>query len=409
MNIHRKTIFFDYLLETPNYIAIFISGFFIMIASPVLLEMSKAFNAEVGNISFIFTFYSIGSMGGIITSIFYSRRFKKIKIFTVFYLLLISVILLLYFSSSLIMFYTLYFISGYILGVIFNQANEFLFYSKIQNKDKLVLIAHIFWPIGAILGPIVSSNLVGGGLPWNFIYFVILIIIAINLILYILFKRSHHKLEKIRKNNSSIKMLINKRRYSLIIFIFTAFSMVFYVMSESVISVWMPTFFRANKSFSIQDAGFAVSLFWVSIIIGRLIISFFLVEKINARYLITLPALFGLFILFFTIFLNNQNIVFLTLILVGLSYSGIFPLLLSRISNYSEKNKGLFLTGMLISADIGFIATPSLTRLFAKYNMTISVLLSVFSILCYFIFVLLSLFFEKKFGEEKINILLNKK
>ena len=122
----EKDRFADYLVEIPNFLTVFIFSIFFNIVSPILIEISKSTGILIANLGFIFTAFTIGAALGQLTSIFYNRRFKKFQVIIAGYIILILLSVLIGFSANLISFWVLYFFSGYIFGVIWMQANQFI-------------------------------------------------------------------------------------------------------------------------------------------------------------------------------------------------------------------------------------------------------------------------------------------
>jgi len=397
MLLKRDNMFLNYLSELPNYFSIFTYSFFLMLASPILLEISNSFKTNPGNISLIFTFFTIGVTVGQLTAVFYSIRFKKINIIIISYIMLILLISILFFIKILFVFFILYFISGYVIGIIFIVANEFLLLSKIKNKDRLITIGHTFWPLGALIGPVISSTIVGRNINWRYIYLIIIFFIVIILLLYLMLTRKKDYSEIAEKKTSvSLKEIFSIKRNN-IIFILMVFSLLFYAISETVISAWSPTFLRVERLFDVETAGILISLFWGAQIIGRIITSIF-AGRIRTNLLLLILAITALLSLFLLIFFKNQSIIFTAFIIAGLGYSGISPLIISTGANVCDKGKGVLLTILVTFGALGLSMSPYITRVISKFSMVLSMSVSIIfmAILIVIIFIR---FFNKKYLE----------
>lgn len=86
-----------YILELPNYLTLFISPYIFLLASPILIDISDAINSNPGDLSIIFTAYTIGSIFGQLTSGLFTLKFKKKKIIILSYITQIFSILILIF------------------------------------------------------------------------------------------------------------------------------------------------------------------------------------------------------------------------------------------------------------------------------------------------------------------------
>lgn len=390
-----KNFFLSYLSEFPNYLSIFIFPFFLMSASPILLEISDSFKTSPGNIGLIFTFFTMGAIIGQLTAVFYSIRFKKVNIIIIFYIILILLISTLFFIKFLFVFFVLYFISGYVIGVIFIMANEFLLLSKIKNKDRLITIAHTFWPLGALIGPVVSSTIVGKNIDWRYIYLIIVFFIVIILLLYLILTRKKDYSEAVEKKTSiSLKEIFNKKKNN-IIFILIVFSLLIYSISETVISAWSPTFLRTERMFTVETAGLAISLFWGAQIFGRIITSIF-AGRIRTNILLLILAITALLSLFFLVFLKNQSIIFIAVGIAGLGYSGISPLLISTGTSVYDRGKGVLLTILVAFGALGISISPYITKVISKFSMILSMSISIIFMAVLMVIILIR-FFNKKY------------
>jgi len=166
----EKDRFIDYLAEIPNFLSFFIFSIFYNVASLMLIEISRSTGIAIANLTLVFTFYTIGAVIGQVTSVIYNRKFKKIQIILAGYVLTIPIAIIISFNSNLILFYILYLISGYLLGVVWIQANQFVLENRIKNKDRIVTILLSFYPLGALASPFISSTLIRMYLSWRFAY-----------------------------------------------------------------------------------------------------------------------------------------------------------------------------------------------------------------------------------------------
>jgi len=193
----EKKIFLTYLQEIPNFLSIFLYPIFLISISPILLDISNELNINLGSLNLIISFLIIGVIIGQLTSSLFNLKFRRFVIITALYILLIPITLSIIFITQLYLFYILYFISGYILGVIWIQANGFLLESDIENKNRLINVALIFFPIGAVIAPLISIIISSLKLNWRYLYVIIIFLIIITLALYIILKRKNKPNKKI--------------------------------------------------------------------------------------------------------------------------------------------------------------------------------------------------------------------
>jgi len=339
--IKNKDSFKDYLIEFPNYLSIFIFPLYFLTLSPILLDISKSTGIETGDLNLIFTFFTIGSVIGQLTSVLYNKKFK---------------------------------ICGYILGVIWLQANQNILRSRIKNKDRLITIGLSFYPVGALISPYISFTLVARGIDWRYIYYLLILLIILILSLYLLITRKIKYLSLKPEERISIKKVFSQKSKN-ILFILTAVMLLFYTMSETVIATWAPTFFRSERLFNVGEAALLISLFWAGILIGR-VITGILAGAVKTNLLILVLSLLSIAAIIILYFSQSKNSNLAIIILVGVGYSSIFPLLISLGSTIYKSGSGILLTILFASANIGIAMAPYLTRSFSRFGMLASISLA---------------------------------
>ena len=390
----------DYLAEIPNFLTILLFPIFFLVASPVLLEISESTGNAVGDLSLIFTFFTLGAVAGQLTSVFYNRRFKKIAIILFSYLFLFITVILISLISNLYMFYSLFFVGGYLLGVLWIQATKFVLENNIRNKDRLTIITLSFYPVGAFLAPFISSTLTRAGLGWRFSYYVVAVLIIVTALLYIIMIRKRQDLTR-EEEKISLKQIFTDRGKNTI-FILVSLLIIFYCLSETVIATWSPTFFRVERGFNVLQGGYVSSVFWIFIIFGR-IIAGLLAGKVRARIIMLSLSVIAIISVSLMIGLNIGILTFILIALSGIGFSAIFPLLVSTGSTLYDKGRGVLATVLFAASNIGVSAAPFLTRLTSGYSMALSVWLSVFFMGAVLI-LLITINMKHKLFENRIDV-----
>jgi len=372
--INNKDSFKDYLIEFPNYLSIFIFPLYFLTLSPILLDISKSTGIETGDLNLIFTFFTIGSVIGQLTSVLYNKKFKSLTIIVTGFIVLIPATIILSLTNGLYAFYVLYLICGYILGVIWLQVNQNILRSRIKNKDRLITIGLSFYPVGALISPYISFTLVARGIDWRYIYYLLILLIILILSLYLLITRKIKYLSLKPEERISIKKVFSQKSKN-ILFILTAVMLLFYTMSETVIATWAPTFFRSERLFNVGEAALLISLFWAGILIGR-VITGILAGAVKTNLLILVLSLLSIAAIIILYFSQSKNSNLAIMVLVGVGYSSIFPLLISFGSTIYKSGSGILLTILFASANIGIAMAPYLTRSFSRFGMLASISLA---------------------------------
>jgi fucose permease len=394
----KKNNLKNYLLEFPNFLSLFLFAFFMTLASPILVDMGKFFNVLPENMNLIVTFFMIGELAGILALIFLIRRFNGRKVIIWSYAALIPVLVGVFLAESLILFYLLYFITGCLLGAIFMDANLDMLEGKVENKDSVVNLGHGFFAIGALASPFIVSVLVNRQISWRYIYLIVIILSTISLAMRLFMYKRMQVEDPAKKIVISLKETFKSKKKN-IYMLLTSILMLFYVMSEVTIFSWSPTFFRVEKLFNIFNAGLVVSVFWIGILAGRLIISV-LSYRIKAGTLLIILSLISISGLAIAIFPIIQSINIIGAAIMGLGFSGIPPLLISSASRIFGAGKDISLTILFVIGIAGGSIIPFLIKILANYSFLFSLLIALIFMAAFLIFVLVRRNFRKTIHDE---------
>lgn len=389
----KNNNFINYLLEFPNFLTLFIFSFFMVMASPILINISEYFGVTPENMNIITTFFLIGQVLGIITFVFLSRKLRGSKIIISSYILLFPALTGLVLTASLIFFYILYFISGLLLGILFINANISMFEGRVENKDSVVNLGHGFFAMGALISPIFASGIVNRQMNWRIIY---LVFMGLTLISFASFLLTNWKragaLDK--REALPLKDLFRNRSKNIYI-VFTVTMMLLYIMSEVTIFSWAPTFFRIDKLFDIYSAGLMISIFWIGILTGKLLISF-LSYKIKAGTLLIFLSIISIVGLVIAIFSSNKIIIFIGAGIIGLGFSGIPPLLISSAGKIFRFGKEVPLTILFSIGITGGSLIPFAIKLISSYNFLFSIAISIVFMAIFIAFVFIRRTYRRK-------------
>ena len=242
----KKSLFLDYLMEVPNFLSMFTFAFFFMMASPILLDIGNFFEVSPESINLIITFFSVGVIISVITSIFLNRKFKKIHVILIAYLMAAPILVILALTKNLIIFNILYFILGYFFGLTWINSNSNLVESRIKNKDSVVNFGHGFFALGAIIAPLISTSLINRKIGWDTLYFIVIFLILITALSYLIILKKKKTSTLPEQDKKPIKDLFKYKNRNTF-FLFSIILIVLYLISETIVATWAPTFFRVQK------------------------------------------------------------------------------------------------------------------------------------------------------------------
>jgi predicted MFS family arabinose efflux permease len=370
--IAEKDRFADYLAEIPNFLTAFIYSIFFNLASPILIEISRTTGIVTSDLGFIFTYFTIGAALGMLTSVFYNRRFKKIHVILAGYIILIPLTVIIGFNTNLILFWILYFFSGYLFGVIWMQANQFVLVSKVRNKERIITIFLTFYPIGAFIAPFISSSIISAGFDWRFVYYIVIFMISLNIILYIILLGRKGESPAIQSEaRLPLKEIFTDKTKNLI-FVLVFLTVCFYCCSEAIVATWTPTFLGLARNLAVQPASFALNLFWLFVIVGRSIV-LIIAGRVKAIRIMPVISILAIISMLAFSFFYNKYLIFILISIAGLGYSAMFPLLVSTGSTLFEKGRGLLATFLFLASNIGLALAPAITKFSSKFSLQLSI------------------------------------
>jgi MFS transporter, FHS family, glucose/mannose:H+ symporter len=402
--LENRDTFKDYLLQIPNFFALFLVPISYLSISPALIEIGKDLHTAPGNISLIFTFFPAGIVAGQLTSVFYNRRFKRSNIILTCYVLLFVINILLFFSKQLALFYVLSAIGGYLIGINYVQSTENILACNVKNKDRIITLMVTFYPLGALVAPLISSSFVKNNISWRFTYLVIAAIVVAIIILYVSISlRGQNKIIANTVQKISFKEIFVNRKINLIYFL-TLFTIATYIVGEIVFANWSPTYLRLAKGLDIQSAALGVTFFQIFVVIGRFIASS-IVGKIKARTILIFISCLAFVSIILFVLSDSKVFIYMTVSLAGLGYSAMYPLLLSSGSTLYEKGRGTLSSMLFASAYFGIAATPFITRKIGVLNLKFSILFALFFSGTATLLIIFLNYYEKYRAKELENII----
>jgi MFS family permease len=162
-----------------------------------------------------------------------------------------------------------------------------------------------------------------------------------------------------------------------------------------VITNWSPTFLRAARALDIRYAGLTVSIFWLGILVGRIIVSFFAGRRNSNVIMLFLSILAFSSLVLFVVF-KSKYATLTTAAFAGLGCSGISTIGISSAGTIYERGRGILASIIFAGCYAGASISPFLTRFSSRYNMTFSIILAPVFMLLVFVAIIIKIAYEKK-------------
>lgn len=233
-------------------------------------------------------------------------------------------------------------------GLVQISANTLVASVNPESRASSLTFLHIFYGTGALAGPLVAGSLLEKGFPWPTIYFFLagLAAAVALLILPARFPRLH------REPGVSFTGLLKNGHVLLV-----SLAAVLYVGIEMGINSWAVLYLERVLSMEKLSASSVLSYFWFFITFGRLL-CMRLARRMRAGTLLVILSAGGAlsFALFYAT--GRGAVAGIALSLVGLFFSGIFPLLISLGSDAFPGRIGGVTGILLTSLGVGLMIFP---------------------------------------------------
>lgn len=237
---------------------------------------------------------------------------------------------------------------GLLVGVLNLMTVEF--FSK--NRDRVLTGLHASLGIGAALSPLLVNFFFERELwIWS-----VLVCLSYSIVIFLasLTLRPAQMVIEGRPNAfsedkpASLQMPSGAKLFLLTI--------VVYGIAEAILGNWTTIYLNQEKGFSVRTASAALSAFWLSLTVGRILASF-LTIRIDARILYRIsPALIAVS-LFAIITAKAESQIVPLYILAGLGCSYFFPISISLATQYfeawREKISTLSVAALMLGVGIG--------------------------------------------------------
>ncbi len=391
----KKDTLKEYILQIPNFLTLFLVPVSFLSIAPALIEIAADLRTSPETMNLIFTFFPAGMVAGQLTSVFYNRRFKRSVIILSSYTLLILFNLMLFFAHHFEVFFIINIFCGYLLGINYVQSTENILACSVKNKERIITLLVTFYPMGALVAPFLSSLLVKNSISWRYTYLIIIFLILLTAILYTLLSiKGQNRIIANTVQRVSFKEIFTDRNLN-ITYIVILLIVIIYTMGETVFGNWTPVYLRLAKNFAIQPAAFGVTLFNIFTVIGRFIASS-LAGKVRAKTILITISILAIISTIFFVRADSVLSIYITVSLVGLGYSAMYPLLVSMGSTLYEKGRGV-LSSMIFAAGYGGkTIVPFITKVIAQKNLAFSMLVAAFFSGIAALLIIFLIIFEKK-------------
>gem|GEM_PF-5506382 len=270
---------------------------------------------------------------------------------------------LLFFASQVWIIY----VSVVILGIGWGFCNttiNILVNDSSHGDAKAMSLLHMSFGIGAFFVPLIFSVFLKVGLDWKALMLFLALLAFIAFVLS-LFMKIEFVIDE--KDVHSNKRFPNPK--PLLIYIAILF---FYVGSESAFSGWIVSYLITGLEKGPVFAQNMLSILWLTIIIGRYSIGQ-IGTRINKAQFVMFASGIALLSMLLFIMTKNEWVIFLSVMSIGLSFSGIYPLTMAH-ANSIIRGSGMATALVISGGGLGSTIVPYLSGRIADGFGTVAII-----------------------------------
>jgi fucose permease len=233
-----------------------------------------------------------------------------------------------------------FFIMGFGGGLIEIVVNTIISDIYAERRTAALNLLHGFFGVGALIGPILMGYLIESGFGWRFGYQSIALFSSVVLILQLLTKYPDKVSSDRIEFSYFFKILRNP--YTLLL----GAIILLYVGSEMGINYWSVLYMETNLAVPKIAASSFLTYFWMAMTFGRFI-TFLIARKIGSKKLLFFLTLSSVFAFGVFMFAESETAAGVSLLILGLAFSGIFPTVVALGTDRFSETLGT-ITGFLM-------------------------------------------------------------
>jgi fucose permease len=246
---------------------------------------------------------------------------------------------------------------GLCQGTLETVMNFEIVQMETSGQSRLMNLLHSTFSLGAILGPLLIGSVIAGGLEPSIRAFAGVAALAALLAVLVGLSTFPRAAPHEKPESGRVRLLRNPLLLVLTLFL------VLYVGAELGVSTWVSEFFVTALGSSASAGAFMVSLFWLGLLVGRLLISFLYHGTRQERIVLAL-ALLSTASLAATLLVRSPAAVAAGIFVTGLGLSGMYPLVMAMVGRIFRS--GVAVGTAATGGGLGSLIFPFLIALVAQ-------------------------------------------
>ena len=307
------------------YLTYFISGMVILIFGVILPNLIEERNLSFTAAGGLLSFLAIGNLcSSLVYPVFCGMMSQKTAVVVLAY----PVCLFLFTMGLPVpVLYVMIFLIGITKGMI-TIINNHAIRQVTGSSNQYLNLLHMWYAVGAFLSPFVTMLLMGAGMNWKTILRLLAVLTVLIVLSYA--TMDYRKIEKEAEKKAGEengRSSMTKEKFWFLKntgFLLAVGALFFYMGLENSVNGWFVTYLKSTGFMSTSLATVMVSVTWIMIMIGRIVIASISKSVPPAKILAVISVLQFVSVLIL-VFADHTTMAVAALILLGLGMAGAFP------------------------------------------------------------------------------------
>lgn len=346
----------NWQLNIIAYMGMLSVGMIIGSLGPILVPISDFFQLRVAQVSYPVVFNSMGFfLAGFVVSFTWRVQRAPFLLTLSSFFFVVSLLSFIFLHINISVILTLLFLVGLCQGLLHASLDSLFCEIYKEKRVKYLNILHVFFTIGAFLGPVLVGIILAYTKKWYLFYFSMgLLTLPLPIFFW---RKGLYKGITLYKKTKSPQHWSLKEPAGSALFWTIVLAMFAYVGVESSITSWTPLFLNRIRDISAVTASYSMSIFWFAMIGGRLLFGRLLQDRDLSGSLV-LGASGAVFFTILTLWSKQITLIALSLACAGLLLSFSYPGLIALGGQFFSKYVGFVIGVLAASGSIGYIFFP---------------------------------------------------
>ncbi|MGI5848782.1 MAG: MFS transporter [Christensenellales bacterium] len=312
-----------FLSTSICFLISFLAAALMTVIGPMLAELAEEFHLTLSQSGLMYTAEFAGFTVLIIVCGILADKFGKRIVLTGIFVSLIIALYLFSIIQSFSMALVVMFFAGGSCGPLSSISISIISDLNQNASDKYINFNGVYYGLGAMAGPVIAGICLSNNVPWRTVYLGLSVVCVVVLLLSFLVRIPRTDITS-RISFKGIKKIVKDWRYMLV-----CLSIFFYSGAECSGWGWMSEYMNVNLGFPVLKSSLAIGVFWLSITLGR-IATLPILKKVSSRVVVGVLAVGAALSTFASAFVSGEAFAWIIIVLMGLSYSGQFSIMLGQ-------------------------------------------------------------------------------